>query len=297
MFVESARVARFGFTATELDRQKRDLLRLVERAFDERDKQESARLASQYVQHFLVKEPTPGIAYEYALLQRFLRQIALDDINKVGRDWTGDRSRVVMVGAPQKDGVVVPDEQRLAAVMKGATEKEITAYVDTAANETLLAALPDPGKIAKSATKDAFGITEWELSNGVKVVLKPTTFKQDEVVFRATSPGGTSLSSDQDFVAASSAFLEIETLKASGPTEKQVSDVKETLLRDFETNMKQNSYLLGQISVRYQESEELNTLFNLAERYQALNAATIQEAARAYLNTANYVRVTLYPEK
>ena len=86
----------------------------------------------------------------------------------------------------------MPDGPKLAAVMAGAASKALTAYVDTAAGLTLMATPPTPGSIARVTEKAAFGITEWDLSNGVKVVLKPTTFKADEVVFRATSPGGTS---------------------------------------------------------------------------------------------------------
>ena len=117
----------------------------------------------------------------------------------------GDKSRVVLVQAPEKAGVAVPDEAKLAAVMKSAAGKPIAAYVDTVADQVLMDKLPEPGKIVKTTAKEPYGITEWELSNGVKVVLKPTTFKQDEVVFRATSPGGTSLASDADFIPAMTA--------------------------------------------------------------------------------------------
>ena len=92
-------------------------------------------------------------------------------------------------------------------------------------------------------------------------------------------------------------FKEIEQLKASGPTDKQVSDVKETFLRDQETNMKQNGYLLGQIANRYQLSEDLTSLFNMADLYNKIDAATIKEAARLYLKSDNFVKVTLFPEK
>src|SRR5207247_5810395 len=78
-------------------------------------------------------------------------------------------------------------------------------YVDTLASAALLDSIPAPGAIAKTTTKEAAGITEWELSNGVKVVLKPTTFREDEILFRAFSPGGSSLASDKDYIPASSA--------------------------------------------------------------------------------------------
>jgi zinc protease len=77
--------------------------------------------------------------------------------------------------------------------------------VDTVGSAALLESIPAPGAIAKTTTKEAAGITEWELSNGVKVVLKPTTFKADEILFRATSPGGTSLATDKDYIPASTA--------------------------------------------------------------------------------------------
>jgi zinc protease len=201
LLTESERVARFGFTPTELERQKREVLRTYERLFAEKDKHESATLAAEYIRNFTQDEDIPGIAFEYALHQRFLPEITLEEVNKVGKGWTGDRSRVVLVSAPQKEAVAVPDETKLAAVMKGVAEKKIEAYVDTAANASLLDSPPKGGTIAKTATKDAYGITEWELSNGVKVVLKPTNYKADEVVFRASSFGGTSLASDNDFNA------------------------------------------------------------------------------------------------
>ena len=569
LFTETSRVSRFGFTPTELERQKRDTLRTYERLYAERDKHESMTLAAEYIRNFTQQEPIPGIAYEYALVQRFLPEIALDEINRLAKDWAGERSRVVMVSAPEKAGLAAPDESRLAAAIRTAAEKDIQPYVDTVGNQALMDQLPEPGKIVRTAAKDAYGITEWELSNGVKVVLLPTTFKQDEVVFRAFSPGGTSLASDKDYVPAMTAsqliaaggvgkfsaielrkvlagkvatvlpligetdqgltgsaspkdldtmfqliylaftepradqtifgvltsqtkavlanqkaspewafnealqttlfqnhvrarpmtpemveemnleksftfykdrfadasgftfvfvgtlevaamkplverylgslpslrrnetwkdvgmrtakgvvqktvkkgiepksqagimfsgpfqydpahrvairamtlvldtklretlreelsgtygvsvapayskvpeeryifsvmfgcnparteeliksvFREIEDLKTNGPTEKQVSDVREALLRDFETNTKQNGYLLNQIYLRYQYPEDLKDFFGLPEAYKKLSAATIRDAAREYLNTGNYVQVTLFPEK
>ena len=94
-----------------------------------------------------------------------------------------------------------------------------------------------------------------------------------------------------------SVFKEIEQLKTNGPTDKQVADVKETLLRDQETNMKQNGYLLAQIAARYEYSEDLTSLFNMADYYNKLDTATVRDAARQYLKDDNFVKVTLFPEK
>jgi zinc protease len=100
---------------------------------------------------------------------------------------------------------VIPDEAKLAAVIKGASAKDLKAYADTVGAVALLESIPAPGTITRTSAKDAIGITEWELSNGVKVILKPTTARADEILFRATSPGGTSLASDKDYIPASSA--------------------------------------------------------------------------------------------
>ena len=92
------------------------------------------------------------------------------------------------------------------------------------------------------------------------------------------------------------ALQQVELLKSAGPTEKQLTDAKEKLRRDFETNRKQNNYLLAQLSIRYQYGEDLTTLFTLEEFYNKLTPAAIQDAAKQYLNPANMVKVTLFPE-
>jgi zinc protease len=116
-----------------------------------------------------------------------------------------DRNRVVAVSAPQKPGVAVPDEAKLSAVISGGSGTGLTAYVDAVSQKPLLDKLPTPGRIVKTEAKAAYGITEWTLSNGARVVVKPTTFSRDQILFRAFSPGGTSLAPDRDFIAADTA--------------------------------------------------------------------------------------------
>ena len=221
VFTESERVARFGFTATELERQKRETLRDYEALYAERDKHNSSTLAEEYIRNFTTGESIPGIAYEYELQKRFLPEITLAEVNKLAAQWAGDHSRVVLVNAPQKDGIALPDEPKLAAVMKGVASSKIEPYVDTVTSTSLLDAAPKGGTVVKTTTRDAYGITEWQLSNGVKVVLKPTTFKEDEVVFQASAFGGTSLASDQDFnaVRMASQLMLMSGLGKFDPTE------------------------------------------------------------------------------
>ena len=203
LFTEAERVARFGFTQTELDRYRLSLMKAFEQLAASTDEHTSQSLAEEFIRNFMQKEPIPGIAYEYTLVRRFLPEITLANVNAVARDWVPDRNRVIAVSAPKKAGVSVPTEASLAAVIKSAGGA-LTAYVDAVDAKPLLDPLPKPGTVANTTTKPG-GVTEWTLSNGARVVLDPTTFKQDEVVFRAFSPGGTSLASDADFVAAETA--------------------------------------------------------------------------------------------
>ena len=129
-------------------------------------------------------------------------------------------------GTPDKPGLVLPDETKLAAIIKAAPNKDLKAYVDNVTTAPLLEVLPTGGRVVKTTTKDAIGITEWELSNGVKVVLKPTTFREDEILFRATSPGGTSLASDDVYIPASTAA---QLVNAGGLGKFGVLDLRKVL--------------------------------------------------------------------
>jgi zinc protease len=203
VLVEAERVSRFGFTEAELDRQKADVLRSYERSYTERDKRESSRLASEYVRVFLDGEPTPGIEYEYALARRFLPTIELEEVNEIARDWITDENRVILAASPEKEGVTVPDELALAAVFGAVQTASIEPWEDTDSDRPLLAAEPMPGSVTAREEIPELGVEIWSLSNGARLILKPTDFKDDEVLFNARSPGGTSLAEDEDYESAS----------------------------------------------------------------------------------------------
>jgi zinc protease len=211
LLVESARVARYGFTASELDRAKRDLMRGIESAYAERTRTSSSSYVREYVDNFLEGEPSPGVAYEYELFKRFVPGITLDEIDRLARTWLGGDDTVVLVNAPDKPGLHVPDEAELRTVMSGVDRMTIAPYVDTVSDQPLVAAPPAPGTITATRAFPKVGVTQWTLSNGATVVVKPTDFKEDQVLFRAFAPGGTSLASDDDFVAASTAAFAVSS--------------------------------------------------------------------------------------
>jgi zinc protease len=212
LFTEAERVTRFGFTQPELERQKTNTQRGMERAVAEKDTRPSAQLAAEYIRNFTVQEPFPGLTVEDDLTRRFLPEITLDQINAIAKTWMPDVNRVVLLYGPAAAGSALPDAGRLAAMIKNAESATIAPYVARTENQPLLDTAPPRGSILKTSTRASFGLTEWELSNGAKVVLKPTTFKEDEIVFTAVSPGGTSLASDADFIPAATAAQVVSSM-------------------------------------------------------------------------------------
>jgi len=226
LFVESERVTRHGFTQSELDRQKLDFQRMFERLLAEKEKEESSSYVEEYTRHFLQGEPIPGIEGEFKLVQQFLPGVTLEEINRLGREWMTTKNRVVLVSAPEKEGLSVPGEKRLLEVLDQTSGKEIAPYKDTAAEKPLLPDVPEPGKIIKSTALEEVNITEWDLSNGIKVILKPTDFKEDEILVRAFSPGGTSLAKDEDYIASNTAS---QIIAAGGLGEFSAVDLRKAL--------------------------------------------------------------------
>jgi zinc protease len=201
LVTELQRIARFGFTATELARAKQEMMLDYERVVTESPDRESSSRADEYTRNFLQGEALPTIWQELAFHRRFLPRITLQEINALTADWFPERNRLVIVAAPEAAGVALPTEAQLAAVVKAASSKRLQAYVDAAASQQLVPAAPPRGTIVKTIER-ASGVTEWTLSNGATVVLKPTTLKEDQILFRATAPGGTSLASDAEFIPA-----------------------------------------------------------------------------------------------
>ena len=203
VLTEAARVQRHGFTATEVERGKINTLRMMEAIHAERDKTESGQYAEEYVSAFLEGEAIPGIEHELELTRQLLPGITAQEVNALVQKWMTDRNRVVVVQAPEKEGVQVPTTAQILAAFSDVRRKDIKPYSDDVAAAELVSKLPPAGRVVSERKPDAAGVTEWKLSNGARVLLKPTDFQADEIVMRAYSPGGTSLVGDRDFLSAS----------------------------------------------------------------------------------------------
>ena len=190
LVTELQRVTQFGFTASELERAKQTMMANYERVVTESPDRESASRADEYTRNFLQGEALPTIWQELAFHRRFVPPITLAEINARAGDWFPERNRIVIVSAPDAAGVTLPTEAQLEAAVKSASAKRLTAYVDAGAGEALVDAPPARGTIVKTAVRAEAGITEWTLSNGVTVVLKPTTLKEDRDPVSRHGQGG-----------------------------------------------------------------------------------------------------------
>ena len=203
LIVEARRMQQFGFGADELDRARAALLTSFEQAYKERDTSENPGYANEYVRAFLEREPIPGIEFEYKIASTFLPTITLAEVMAEARKMIHDDNRVVLVVAPEKKDVPVPTEAELRATMAKAEKLPVEAYTDALAGRDLVEKPPAPGKVTARRTVAEVGATVLTLSNGVEVWLKPTDFKNDEVLISAYARGGASLASEADHHEAS----------------------------------------------------------------------------------------------
>ncbi|MCD7925204.1 MAG: insulinase family protein [Bacteroides sp.] len=203
MLREIERMHKYGFTASEYARAKTDYLRMLESAYNERNKTKNDSYVNEYVRHFIDNEPIPGIEAEYAIMNQIVPNIPVEAINSLIPAMVTDSNMVVSIFCPEKEGMKYPTKEEILSVINKVKAENITAYEDKVSDEPLMAEKPQGGKIIKSEN-GPFGSTILTLSNGVRVILKPTDFKADEITMKAFSPGGSSLFPNDEKVNVSS---------------------------------------------------------------------------------------------
>ena len=200
-FTEARRAAEFGFTATEYGRSKANTLSSLDKQYSNKDKRYNSQFVNQYVQHFLANEPIPSIDDYYQLMKQLVPAIPLEAVNQVMKQLVpqSDSNLVVVNFNQEKDGAVYPTEDGLLGAIRDARAEQLTAWVDNVKDEPLMATLPKPGKITKEVKNDKFGYSELMLSNGVKVVLKQTDLKKDQVILNGEGWCGNAFYGEKDF--------------------------------------------------------------------------------------------------
>lgn len=191
---ENYRVLKFGFLETEFKRAKEEMLNNYEIAANEADKTESHVFASSYIENYLREAPIPGAKREYNFVKKYLEEITLEEINNLAKNWVTKENLVAVVLAPEKAGVKIPTEEKILQIIHDSNLENVEPYVDTYKEQELVnvEALV-PGKVTSVVELTEVGAKEYTLSNGIKVILKQTNFKNDEIVFKAISKGGMSL--------------------------------------------------------------------------------------------------------
>ncbi|MBN1447281.1 MAG: insulinase family protein [Bacteroidetes bacterium] len=197
LLIEAKRVRDHGFTETELERAKTNVLRRMEQSYNERDKTPSSRHAAELTRNYLTEEPIPGIETEYELYKKYLPTITVREVNRLIDEIMPEKNRVVSVSMPAKDGTAVPGEEDLRAIFNRVEQMQLDPYVDEVANKPLVEMPAPTASITGEKQHDDIGVTEWTLSNGIRVLLKSTDFKDDQILFGAVSPGGLGHISDE----------------------------------------------------------------------------------------------------
>jgi len=303
---EGERARQLGFSAAELERTKRSMARYVETLYNERDKTESAVHVAEYTRHFLDGESMPGIENEYNYHKDLLPGVTLEEVNAQVRSAipVGQKKLIIFMGN-DKSGTVVPDGKQMLATVDEAEKATMAAHEEKALAANLMAHPPKPGRIVKETEDKALGVTELLLSNGVKVLLKPTDFKNDQVLMNSTRFGGQSMADEGDIVNAryASAILASMGVKDYAPLDLQ---------KILAGRSVRSAYAIGNVTEGYgggSSSADVETMLQLAylqmtqpRRDQALFDVFIdkqQEQARNALARPDAVlvdtmRTTLY---
>ncbi len=253
---ETERARIYGFTLTELERAKQNVLLGIDNAYKERDKTKSVNFVNEYERNFLTGEAIPGLSFEYNFDVNNIGKITLAEMNAMAGKFISDQNRVVIVEAPDKEKDKLPNEKAILDWI-GTAGKDLKPYVDNTNDNPLLNKLPVAGKITSEQTDSSIAVTTVMLSNGVKVILKPTQFKNDQILINGYHFGGTSVASDPDFTSDDMAAGVITSSGVADFTQAQldkklsgknvtvspyISDVSEgvsanTSPKDFETAM------------------------------------------------------------
>ena len=283
LMLEAEKMRRFGFTVSELERAKTNMLKSMETAYNDRNNRENGRLVREYVRHFLSDEPIPGIEWEYETLQQMLPQITIDLVNPLAQQYihADGRNLIVSMTAPDSKAAALPADEQVLALMAEVEAAELTRRAEDDMDKPLIEQAPKAGKIKKEKQNKALGTTEWTLSNGMRVILKPTGFKEDEILMTAYSPGG--LSMVDNVADLPSAAFSTDIIEYTGLADYSAIDLQKLLtgkqagvsayIRGYEEGLNGNSSVadfetLMQLTYLYftaprRDDEAFNALMNM----------------------------------
>ncbi len=202
LLIEMQRMKLYGFITSEFERAKIEMLRRYESQNIDRDKRKNRELVRQIISNFSSNEPNPGVEYMYQFAKDMMPEITLDEINKEAKNYVTDENCIVTITGPEQQGVTLPTEQEIRNLLNTYKSAKIEPYVDNLSGKKLVDKEIKSGKVESITTNKVLGTTEWTLSNKMKIVFKPTEFKDDELLIQGYSNGGSSLLKDAEMPSA-----------------------------------------------------------------------------------------------
>jgi len=197
VMTEVVRIEKHGITDSELQRARAVMARSLEEAADTEDTTNSREFTDEITRNFFQNELMIGRKAEKDLTVKILPTITVAELNELVGKFSGPDNRVILLSGP--DGKPLPDQKRVLEIVDEVQKSDVPAWEDKAATQALMAKPPTPGKIVKEKTVDKVGVTEWTLSNGARVIIKPTDFEADNVMITLSSPGGEAVAKDADY--------------------------------------------------------------------------------------------------
>jgi len=192
---------RYGFTNAELERVKNDKLNDIEKIYNERNTRKNITLARECIRNFESGESMPGIEWERDFIQAMLPMLSLEAVNRVAQSMIHPNPTIAIT-APEKEQVHIPSQEAILAAVAGQSDLAIEAPQEEVIDRQLVKKAPRKGSVKSKAYNEGFGFTEWTLSNGIKVVIRPTEFKADEILMQAFSKGGMTQVKTEDLPSA-----------------------------------------------------------------------------------------------
>jgi zinc protease len=221
---ENARARQFGFSAAELERSKKNMMRNFERAYSEREKTDSGSYVGEYVRNFLEQESIPGIENEYDYVRELIPGISLAEVNSFARKTIpADTGKLLVYMGSSKADTPAPTSTQLLSWAGAAARSKVSAHDEKPLAAGLMEKPPAAGSIVAESEDKALGLTTLTLSNGVKVILKPTDFSNDQVYLSASRFGGQTQFGESDIFNARYANSVVTTmgLKDLSPLDMQ----------------------------------------------------------------------------
>lgn len=244
---EIVRACKTGFNDSELQRVKDQMLSSYEKMYNEREKTDSDDRAQEIIRHFIDNEPTPGIEAEYQMMQQMLPMIPVQIFNDFAKQILTKENQVLLVSQPQVEDKTLPAKEEMLSILDNAMNAEYEAYVDEVITDPLIEKMPKKGKIKKEY-KGKFGTTVMELSNGAKVIVKPTDYAADQIAFNAFSIGGQ--------------FNALENKEANPSELKLISAAVEASKFGTFDNIKLRKYLAGKnVGISFQMGKAIDNIY------------------------------------